>query len=66
MKTRKLGSEGYEVSAIGRGCVNFSGFYGSTNKYETFACLDAARDYGITFLDTAEAYGKGLSEELIG
>ena len=66
MKTRKLGSEGYEVSTIGLGCVNFSGFYGSTNKSETFACLDAARDYGITFLDTAEAYGKGLSEELIG
>jgi aryl-alcohol dehydrogenase-like predicted oxidoreductase len=66
MKTRKLGLDGPEVSAIGLGCMSFTGFFGSTNKAESFACLDTARDHGITFLDTAEMYGKGLSEELIG
>ena len=66
MKTRKLGLGGPEVSAIGLGGMSFAGFFGPTNKAESFECLDAARDHGITFLDTAEMYGKGLSEELIG
>ena len=66
MKTRKLGLDGPEVSAIGLGCMSFAGFFGSTNKAESFECLDSAREHGITFLDTAEMYGKGLSEELIG
>ncbi|MCH2265436.1 MAG: aldo/keto reductase [SAR324 cluster bacterium] len=66
MKTRKLGIDGAEVSAIGLGGMSFTGFFGSTNKAESFKCLDAARDHGITFLDTAEMYGKGSSEELIG
>ena len=66
MKTRKLGIDGHEVSAIGLGCMSFTGFFGSTNKAESFECLDLASDQGITFLDTAEMYGKGLSEELIG
>ena len=66
MKTRKLGLNGPEVSAIGLGCMSFAGFFGSTNKAESFTCLDSARDHGINFLDTAEMYGKGLSEELIG
>ena len=66
MKTRKLGLDGPDVSAIGLGCMSFGGFHGSTNKAESFECLDSAREHGITFLDTAEMYGKGLSEELIG
>ena len=66
MKTRKLGTDGPEVSAIALGCMSFSGFFGPTDKVESFDCLDAARDHGITFLDTAELYGKGYSEELIG
>ena len=66
MKTRKLGLNGPEVSVIGLGCMSFTGFFGSTNKAESFTCLDSARDHGINFLDTAEMYGKGLSEELIG
>ena len=66
MKTRKLGAGGPEVSAIGLGGMSFTGFFGPTNKAESFKCLDAARDHGITFLDTAEMYGKGLSEKLIG
>ena len=66
MKKRKLGFDGPEVSAIGLGGMSFSGIFGTTNKAESFECLDAARDHGITFIDTAEIYGKGLSEELIG
>ena len=66
MKFIKLGSNGPEVSRIALGCMSFSGFYGSTDREESFACLDAAKDAGITFLDTAELYGKGLSEEIIG
>ena len=66
MKTRKLGLDGPEVSAISLGCMNFTGYYGPTDKQESFKCLDAARDQGITFLDTAEKYGTGSSEELIG
>ena len=66
MKTRKLGLDGPDVSAIGLGCMSFAGFFGTTDKAESFECLDAARDQGITFLDTAELYGKGYSEELIG
>ena len=66
MKTRKLGLDGPDVSAIGLGCMSFAGFFGPTDKAESFECLDAARDQGITFLDTAELYGKGYSEELIG
>ena len=66
MKTKKLGLDGTEVSAISLGCMNFTGFYGPSDKNESFACLDAARDHGINFLDTAEVYGIGSSEELIG
>ena len=66
MKTKKLGLDGTEVSAISLGCMNFTGFYGPSDKNESFACLDAARDHGINFLDTAEVYGIGASEELIG
>ena len=66
MDTRKIGIDGPEVSAIGLGCMSFTVFFGSTNKAESFECLDSARDHGITFLDTAEMYGNGLSEELIG
>lgn len=66
MKTRKLGHTGLDVSAIALGCMSFAGFYGETNRDEAFATLDAARDAGITFLDTSDMYGKGLSETLIG
>lgn len=66
MKTTQLGQTGPEVSRIALGCMSFAGFYGPTNRDETFACLDAAKDAGINFLDTAEIYGTGLSETLIG
>ncbi len=66
MKTRRLGHTGLDVSAIALGCMSFAGFYGATDREEAFATLDAAREAGITFLDTAEMYGKGLSETIIG
>lgn len=66
MKTTRLGQNGPQVSSIALGCMSFGGFYGETDRDETFACLDAARDAGITFLDTAEIYGLGVSETLIG
>lgn len=66
MKYIRLGTSGPEVSRIALGCMSFGGFYGPTDREESFACLDAARDAGINFLDTAEMYGRGLSEEIIG
>lgn len=66
MKFRRLGKNGPRVSAIALGCMSFAGFYGKTDQDEAFATLDAARDSGITFLDTSDLYGQGLSEEWIG
>lgn len=66
MARRKLGQSGPEVSAIGLGCMNFSGFYGKTTRDESLATLDAAWTAGINFFDTSDIYGNGLSEEIIG
>ena len=66
MKTVTLGHDGPEVSRIALGCMSFGGFYGPTTEEESFACLDAARAAGINFLDTAELYGRGESERIIG
>ena len=66
MKYINLGTTGPRVSQISLGCMSFAGFYGATNKDESFACLDAAREHGIDFLDTAEIYGLGASETIIG
>lgn len=66
MKTRKLGAQGPEVSAIGLGAMNISGFYGPATEEEAFALFDRARDLGVDHLDTSNVYGKGHSEETIG
>lgn len=66
MKKRKLGRDGPEVSAIGLGAMSFAGFYGPTDRDESFACLDAAWAAGIDFFDTAELYGPHTSEQVIG
>jgi aryl-alcohol dehydrogenase-like predicted oxidoreductase len=66
MKSLNLGTTGPKVSRISLGCMSFAGFYGPTSKAKSFACLDAAREHGIDFLDTAEIYGKGISESIIG
>ena len=66
MKTRKLGRHGPEVSAISFGAMSFGGFYGATDRDESFAALDAAWEIGIDFLDTSNIYGPYVSEEVIG
>lgn len=67
MKNRILGNSGLEVSALGLGCMGLSFGYGpATDKKEAVKLLQAAFDAGVTFFDTAEAYGPFLNEELLG
>ncbi len=66
MKTRKLGSQGLEVSAIGLGCMGMSQSYGQADETESIATVHRAIELGCTFLDTAEVYGPFTNEELIG
>ena len=66
MKTRKLGTQGLEVSAMGLGCMGMSDFYGSRDEAEAVATINLALDRGVTFLDTADMYGVGANEELVG
>src|SRR5881409_2432660 len=67
MKKRELGKSGLEVSAIGLGCMGMSSGYGPPkNKQEMISLLRAAVERGITFFDTAEAYGPFINEELVG
>lgn len=67
MKTRMLGKSGLEVSAMGLGCMGLSFGYGPpVDRAEAVALIRAAHDRGVTFFDTAEAYGPGLNEEVVG
>lgn len=65
MKTRKLGQE-LKVSALGLGCMGMSDFYGGRDDTEATATLRRALDLGVDFLDTADMYGGGRNEELVG
>lgn len=67
MQKRKLGKSGLEVSALGLGCMGLSFGYGpAINKQEAIQLIRAAIELGVTFFDTAEAYGPYDNEELLG
>jgi aryl-alcohol dehydrogenase-like predicted oxidoreductase len=67
MKKRTLGKSGLEVSALGLGCMGMSGTYApAQSKQEMIRLLHSAVERGITFFDTAEAYGPWSNEELVG
>ncbi|MGV2290527.1 aldo/keto reductase [Trinickia sp. YCB016] len=65
MNTRRLGSNGPQVSAIGLGCMGMSDLYGPADQNESIATIHAALDAGITLLDTGDFYGMGANEMLI-
>src|SRR5215471_11680103 len=66
MEKVALGTQGALVSRMGLGCMGMSEFYGPRNDEESAATLLRALDLGVTFLDTADTYGIGDNEELIG
>ena len=66
MERRRLGAEGPEVSAQGLGCMGMSEFYGTIDEAEAVATIHRALELGVTFLDTADMYGAGANERLVG
>ncbi|MBW4649674.1 MAG: aldo/keto reductase [Kastovskya adunca ATA6-11-RM4] len=66
MKTRKLGNQGLTVSELGLGCMGMSEFYGTGDEAESIATIHRALELGVTFLDTADMYGSGANERLVG
>lgn len=66
MESRRLGRAGPTVSAVGLGCMPMSGTYGATADADGIATIRRALDLGINLLDTADAYGNGHNEELVG
>ncbi|HEX8868331.1 MAG TPA: aldo/keto reductase, partial [Lentzea sp.] len=66
MKQRTLGTNGPVVSAVGLGLMGMSEFYGATNDAESIATIHRALDLGVSLLDTADVYGAGHNEQLLG
>ena len=66
MEQRHLGRQGLTVSAIGYGCMGISMAYGPSDERESIAAIHWAHDLGVTFFDTAEIYGWGANEEVVG
>src|SRR4051794_24471244 len=66
MKTKKLGSQGLEVSAEGLGCMGMSEFYGDADEGEALRTIHRALELGVNFLDTADMYGPFTNEKLVG
>ena len=63
---RRVGEDGPEVGSIGLGAMSFAGYYGAAKDDEGVRTIHRALDRGITLIDTAEAYGEGRNEELVG
>src|SRR5713226_611396 len=66
MQTRELGRSGLKVGAIGLGCMGMSQSYGPPDAEEAVQTIQRALDLGVTLIDTADAYGKGDNERLVG
>lgn len=66
MQQRTLGQDGLTVSALGLGCMGMSEFYGPGDRAESIATIHRALDLGANFLDTADMYGRGENERLVG
>ncbi len=66
VSVRRLGSNGVMVPAMGLGCMGMAEFYGPSDEGEATATIHQALEMGITFLDTADIYGQGRNEELVG
>ena len=66
MERRELGRSGLHVSELGLGCMGMSEFYGAGDDEESMATIQRALELGVTFLDTADMYGVGRNEELVG
>ena len=66
MEQRMLGQQGLRVSALGLGCMGMSEFYGAHDDATSTATIHRAIDLGVTFIDTADMYGVGHNEELLG
>jgi len=65
MRTRTLG-ESLKVAEIGLGCMGMSAFYAGAEEAESIATVERALDFGVTMLDTADMYGAGANEHLVG
>src|SRR6059058_4313074 len=66
IKTRRLGSQGLQTSALGLGCMGMSDFYGPSDEQQSVATIHRALELGVNFLDTADMYGPHTNEQLVG